>query len=205
MQKITGIVNELSKIDINDLKSINYNKLLQNVLKRTDSLAQSVVIVISIILLLFLIVSSNNQTKSLRANIASLKEKTQSVASLDNSKKELAQYLSTLPDPITGEKLISILNDIAVASRVQVLSFSPAIQNKTELSELINMRLDISGAAYKDIWQFIYNLETSKHPIRVNSWVGVPEAPYPQDPMAGEPNFKATIEISLTNIIKKND
>ena len=203
LQSIDRFFKELNKIDIQDLQKINYALLSKDLLKRKDTLAQAVVIGLSVLTILYIFVSTGAQRKTRVANLTALKEKVAAVETLNKVHDEFSKHLETLPDEITSDQLITVLNDVAIASNVQISTFSPASQAKADFHTLINMRLDILGPTYEDIWRFVNNLEHSPYPMRVNNWTGTPEIPYTREMGDKEPNFRAVIEVSLVNIDKE--
>lgn len=163
---------ELSKLDIKDLKKVDYKKLLQDIQKKPELAVGLLIGVAAVAVCLHLFSRAGVEGQSLRAEIKKIEEKIKAIADYNSTQEEFNQFLANLPEKITENTLIEKLTDFAAARNIQIESFSPAKSQSDAFYDLTGVVIDITAKEYKDVWLFVHDVENSKYAIRIDTWAG---------------------------------
>ncbi len=165
-------LQDLAKLDINDLQKIDYNQLLGEIKKKPDILVAVVLIVGSLIFAIGNFQKGFKELRSLRGQINVLQKKTTLIRTYNDQKKELGDFLEKLPKVIPDNDLIATLTDMAVHRGVKIESFSPATGRDAKLYKTASLKLEVVAESYQQIWLFTRDIERSGYALRIDSWTG---------------------------------
>ena len=195
-------LGQLNKIDIKDLKNIDYVKLAQVIKKRPDALINTVAIVGLLFFTFQFYTKRQIEVSKLKKEITASESKLEIIEIYNQTQTGLKEFMADVPKKITADDLINLVTDFAVASNVQIESFSPAKKQSESLYDLTSIILNISADDYKSIWLFIHNIEKSEYAVRIDNWtgyMGTRTGRQRQNITADTSSIKATLEIASIN------
>jgi hypothetical protein len=163
---------ELSRLDIKDLKKVNYHKTWEEVRKRPDILVNLISILLTIALVVHIYAKNHEGTRAVRTETALLEKKIVSIEAYNEVKGELNAFLGTIPAGINEEDFINKVSDFALAREVQIKSFSPVGKKDETFFQSTRFVLNITASHYAKIWLFIQDIEQSAYPFRIENWQG---------------------------------
>lgn len=199
-----NIIEKLNKIDVNDLKNIDYQKLLGGLKGRPDIIIIAVAVIGTILACSRIYSNNQNVIRTARAEIINLENKISSIEKYKKSQTELENFVAEIPEPVNEDNLMTLITDFAVKRQVQIESFSPTQKEKAPLHETNGLNLFISATDYKNLWLFINDIETSSYPIRVEKWhasVGS-STDTRQQPQPEGIRIQVQLEIASVNVTK---
>ncbi|MFA5088330.1 MAG: type 4a pilus biogenesis protein PilO [Candidatus Omnitrophota bacterium] len=197
IKEITKSLYELSKFDINDLQNIDLTKLRDELFQRKDILANVILVTVTIGAVIFLNMQGKANLQELRSNTEKLEEKLTALNEFQAAEKNLAEFTSSLSAGIPNERLISVLNDLAVVNNIQIVAFSPSQKENLNLYELSRIRIDILAKDYTDLWRFVRNIEHAEYHFLVEDLGAQMDSA-----TTGQSNIRASIQIAAI-LIKK--
>ncbi len=166
------ILKNLSNLQINDLKNINYQKYLKDLRKKPGVLINLGLIAFALIFSGYTFKKSQHSVKSTRTEISNLENKLKTMETYNETQKTLKDFLDNLPPRITEDDLINLLTDFAQERNIQIESFSPAKRQSSQYYDLSSMILQTRVENYKDLWLFINDIEESPYALRIENWSG---------------------------------
>jgi Tfp pilus assembly protein PilO len=161
-------LNELTKLNIEDLKKLDYKVLAKDLKKRPDILAILGVILVTLVICLNIYAGRQNEIRGLQSKASLLERKIKLIDEYDAAQKELEAFRGTLPKKMTESELIDKITDLTTARNIRIESFSPAGATETPLYTTSEFSLNIATKNYKDALLFIYDIEKSPYSIRVD-------------------------------------
>ncbi len=165
-------LKELSKLDIKDLKNLDYQAIYTKLKKRPDIIIDIAVI---LAMLIFCIMYYGNQKAALSAQsitLMTLEKKERAFTELQQAQEALKSLKSAIPEPIQESQLIDIITQNASEHNISIASFSPAVTAVQPAGTTITLSLDITAPSYTHLWTFIYQLESKYTAIRIDTWSG---------------------------------
>jgi Tfp pilus assembly protein PilO len=120
--------------------------------------------------------SQAKTTKTLKSNVAELKEKVKALDKFELIQKEYNEFRKSVPQTLSENKLIEMLSEIALKRGVRIVSFSPASKSSNNFLNLTNVEITVTSADYADLVHFINDIENSIYLIRIKKWSGVTKA-----------------------------
>ncbi len=168
-------LSELSRLELKDLKKLDYKGVLDTVRKRNDVLINVVILGAALMLTINSLNKSGKQIKMIKAEIASWEEKISAVTNHDRLKQDMEKYQSQAPKGVSGDQMVDLLTDLAVNRNIQILSVSPAETSKKNLHSLTNTSMTITADSYADLWRFIYDIEHGPGTLRISRMEGTAE------------------------------
>jgi len=169
-QKIGKMFNELSKLDVETLKDIDYIRLKDDLLKRKDIIINTVAIIGSLIAILGIYNNNKDDFTNLSQSVTSLEKKLDAKTELLKIKKEMLNYIENIPIGVPDDELISYLNKAAITSNVQITNFSPSQTKTFKYYNTTSINLEITAKSYGDMWKFIQSIESSGLALRVDKF-----------------------------------
>jgi len=125
-KKLQDLVTQLNNIDLDDLQNINYKSLAINIIEnRKDILANIILIVFTILYVISTNSESAKQLKNLISEHGIMQKKSEALVKLQHSENAIKRYIKKVPAAIPGDRLIATLNDLAIKSNIQIVTFSP--------------------------------------------------------------------------------
>jgi hypothetical protein len=163
-------LTKLSRLDINDLKKIDYRKLLEDLKKKPEILVAIASILLSIFVLAQIVSSSQKDRKALQEEKGNLEAKIKQIETLTKAKEDLASFLSNIPPVLDQSEAVSFLTDLANTRSIKIVSLFPSTGESTDYYDSFRIDLNILAENYENLWLFIRDIEDYKYTIRVESW-----------------------------------
>jgi len=155
-----------------DIKNIDPAVVKNQLLKRKDIAAIGVLALLTLIMVSNIAAGHRRRTAQLKQSIAAMTERAAAVREVQTAQKELDALLAKMPDGITeANRMISTLNDLAMARGIQILSFAPGQQNATDLYNATQVRLEVLTGTYADLGLFVTDIERhAPYSFRIDEW-----------------------------------
>lgn len=163
---------ELSKLDIKDLKKINYEELWQNIRSRPENLLSGVLVLAAVIFGLYHFFNQQAQGRASMLKNRLLGDKIKIVDAYHQAKTELDDFMKNLPLGLTEAELIRRITDFAIARNIRIESFAPTRKEQDKIYTLTSITLEVSSKEYSNLWLFINDIEKSPDTMRLDSWAG---------------------------------
>jgi len=163
-------LKELSQLNVEDLKNIDWSEMFHLVLSRRDYMIALVIIVVALLGNGFMILSKKGNTAKLKEEITALEKKVESSEKLTAAKKKMADFSKNFPEQIPEDRLLKILTDFAIENDVKVVSITPDTKKSQPLYDYNRVRLNLAAGKYSDLWSLIYTIENSPYALRVERW-----------------------------------
>ena len=100
-------LTELSRLDIKDLKKIDYNKLLLDVRKRPDILVAVGLVLLTLFFSVNAFTKRKQELLSLQQQIGTLEAKITVIENYEKAKKDLADFVAQIPESLLDNNLIN--------------------------------------------------------------------------------------------------
>ncbi len=181
-----------------DLKSIDYEALLEKLAAKKQVLVQVGILILSSVFLIVLVNAYCVQSDQYQQSIKKLNAKIGAVESYESSIKKLRGFLSHLPDALDEDALSAQIADLAVANNVAVTGFSPGGKKSDLVSEAISIGLEVRADTYKDFLFFLKALENAPFALRIDS----AKLTGPQGAGTETQVIKAHLEVSTVKLNK---
>jgi len=159
---------DLSRLELKDLQKIDVKYITETIQKRNDILLSVLAVGITLIVLINKFNQSSLQVKKLQAEITAVEQKISAIKNHDKTKDDLDDFLSQVPEGMSGDEMVNLLTDLAARRNIQILSVSPAQTTTKDLYDATNTSLLISASSYEDLWLFIHDIEDTDRSLRIN-------------------------------------
>ena len=170
----------LSRLDIKDLKSVDYRKLWGRLCAHPQHFMTAGLILVTVVTGVYVFLQRRADLNEVLQKIKVLEKKVVAFDEYQQTKSEFEQLLADLPPGYDDNELSKQMTNMAIAAGVRIESFTPINMVDLDSYRQAGIRMDVSAEKYTDIWQFIYDIETSAYALRVDSWTGTTS----DDPMA---------------------
>ena len=108
IQKLNRTLSELSKLDINDLKNIDYKKLVQDLFKKKDKLTRVIAVFLSIIAGFYIWTNNGKTLNRIKEQLSILQEQLAAFKELSIAKADFQKTLDAFPEPLEYKEMINI-------------------------------------------------------------------------------------------------
>lgn len=162
-------LSELSRFDIKDLQKIDYPALLQSLRHKPEVLVALTSFLVSFLVIAQIVALTQKDLRSLQNEKTTLEEKVKQIDTLSSAKANLDSFVSNIPPTLQESEAVSMLTDLAIAKSIKITSLLPLPGESTPYFDTFYIDLDVLAANYESLWSFIRDIETYKHPIRVES------------------------------------
>lgn len=168
-------------MDLVGLKNLDVKKLdpkeIQKTLTNRQDIFVNILVTLATFFFMFQIVSGKQaESKLLKSRISNLEKKIESINKNKQSVKELEEFTSTLPDGVPGNLIVDKLTDFAEKRGVQIVYVSPTETEIKNHFDRTSVNVNLTAKSYKDLWLFIYDIETSPDNLRIDRWSGLMES-----------------------------
>ena len=170
-----NFLKELNKIDMKDLKSVDVGQIKAVLFGRLEIVISLALIAATIAGIVVLSGNRKQETGQLNYRITQLKEKVTIVQEQKNIQKSYDDFFSTFPKAIETDQLIDNLSSLAASHHIQIQSFSPAEEISGEYWSTTSMSINVSSSNYKDIIQFVKDIENLPYAVQIQKWSGKPK------------------------------
>ncbi|OGX36226.1 MAG: hypothetical protein A3C36_03870 [Omnitrophica WOR_2 bacterium RIFCSPHIGHO2_02_FULL_52_10] len=165
-------LRDLNKINIEDLKEIDWNLAKAHLVRRPDLLFNTAMIFITLIFGIWAYQTNAQKIRSLKSDLGNLEQRYTALQDFEAVRKKHAEFVKGAPEIISDNRLIEILAEIALKRNVQITSFSPSQQQANDYVRLTKVQINIQSQNYADIIWFMYDIENSPYSIRIGEWSG---------------------------------
>jgi hypothetical protein len=148
------------------------NQIKILIFQRQDIALNVALVIVSVLFSLFFVDAQGKEKAKLITEISALDKKIAAIENYTIAAKTLNQFEENLQNGLSGEKLITTLSDYAAKRNIQILSISPASEEKRDLYNLVKTRLSVQCKNYKDIILFVSDIETAPYTLRIESISG---------------------------------
>lgn len=165
-------IKDLSKLDINDLKNLDFAKIQEGILAKPDLAVNVALVLLSLFAMFQIFNSRQGEIRNMKGQLEELEKKSAIVDTYHSTQKQLTDLIGSLPKGIQEDKVIDQLTDMAANRNVQILSFSPAQRESKRYYDKIVVNLNIVSNSYKNICLFVNDIEQSPYAMRLEKWSG---------------------------------
>jgi len=165
-------LKDLSKININDLKEIDFEDIKSRILGRPDLLINILLIGLTIFASLFFYTSHKKKSDELKEEVETLEEKLEVVNAHKKVKSQYNKFVEEFPESLNIDQLSNTISNIAVTHNVQILKFSPLKSVKNDYFTVEGIDVSIQTPDYFNIINFIQDIEESPYTIRLEELSG---------------------------------
>jgi len=166
-------IKDLSKIDVKDLKDIDFNALLKDLQGQPSLLVNILLIIITLFVIIQIIVGYKTKVRIIRREVPALEEKKQVVQEAQKIKRDYKAFWDKVPSTISKDEFIELISDLAIDNNIQIISLSPVDKRGDEYKEILTTSLTILATSknnYEDLLSFIKALENTLYAIRIDKW-----------------------------------
>ena len=171
-----NFLKELNKIDVKNLKNVDAGQIKAALFNRLEITISIVLAAATIAGALYLFGNKKKETDQLNYRIGQLKEKVTIVQEQKNIQKSFEDFVDTFPKSIATDQLIDKISSLAANHHIQIQSFSPAEEISGEYWSITNLSINISSVNFKDIIQFVKDIENLPYAIQIQKWSGKPKS-----------------------------
>lgn len=173
VKQITNLKQiDISKMDINDLQNINYEKLFKDIRQKPDKIIGVSACLLAVFLSFNIFNKTQTKKRAYQIKTFEMEEKSKIIDEFNTAQADLKNFLTSVPPKLTENEFINKITDIAVSHNVKIDSFSKNEDNTLSNHSLISLEISALVSTYEDLYQFINDIETANSSIRVNSWSG---------------------------------
>ena len=192
-------LQDFKKIDINDLKNLDFAKILEEILAKPDMAANAALVILSLFVMFQIFNGRQGEIKTLKGKLEQLEKKGAVIETYHATQKQFTAFISNLPKGVPEDTVIEKLTDFAANHDVQILSFSPAKMESKKFYDKVIVNLNIISKNYKNLCLFVNDIENSPYALRLERWGGFMEE--------AEKNNTPAIhaQITVASIIFKNE
>jgi len=166
-------IKELSKLDIKDLKNIDFNAFLKQLQSKPSSLAAIGLAAITFFIIIQIGVKYKTDVKNIRNEISSLEKKQASLKSAQKIKDDYNLFWADAPEHISKDRLIELISNIAIDNNIQIVSLSSVSKSEDHYKKTLKVSLSILAVAqnnYQDILSFVEAIENTAYALRIDKW-----------------------------------
>lgn len=194
-------IQDLAKIDINDLKNLDFAKIQEDILAKPDIAVNVALVLLSIFIMFQFYNGRQAEIKTLMGKLEELNKKVTMVDTYYATQKQLNEFKTDLPKGINEYKMIEELSNFASNRNVKISSYTPASRESKKYFDKVIVNLSVSTHSYKDMCMFVNDIENSDYALRLDNWHGSMED-------AGETtaeNGNINAQITVASINFKNE
>lgn len=152
-------IPDLSKIDIKDIDVV---KLKAQLLQHKGIVVQVVLIAVSFVVAILMFNQSQNEIKNYKSQITVLQAKTGAIDQYNKTQADVKNFLSKVPDPVSEDKIINLVTDLAVKNKVKILTFTQADIAKKNTLETTSLKFSLAADSFSVMVRFLADIERGK-------------------------------------------
>ena len=161
------VIQKLQTIDAKDLKNIDFNDLKNRLIEKQENLILFLLIIISVFATIYCLSQYINNSQKNHNKIALLKEQLKATDETKITQKDYDEFIKKFPNSISINELGDKLTEFSLKRNIKILSYSPEKQKENEFYQSILVHLMISSNEYKNIINFINDVEEAPYSIRL--------------------------------------
>lgn len=162
----------LFELKKDDLQNINFPKIREKVLQHPTIFINIILLAVTIFVVHYIYSIKKAEVVGLANQVTNLDKKLFEINEFIKGQKDFNEFIDQLPQGVPAANIIAKLTNFAVARNVRILSYSPATEADMPLYKIIRINLDVTSTSYKDMLLFLYDIENSVEPLRVEEWRG---------------------------------
>ena len=186
----------MPKVDINILKNINSEQIVEFFKNRIDISVNILLIAVMMYVTIYIYTGNKKKLVDLQQQVAQTSEKLSVTQDIEAMQNKHDSFIQRFPKPIESDQISSKLSAFAADHNVQILSFSPAETKSDEYIELTRVNMRIASDNYDEIVSFVQSIENSSLALNVESWSGALN-----DPQGGYSQRRKSQETGSENLI----
>ena len=186
-------IQDLSKLNVNDIKKLDLAKIQEDILAKPDIAINVGLVLLSLFVMFQIFNGKQTEIGTLKSEIEDWEKKTAVVDTVNATQKQLADYIKNLPQGLLEDKVIGNLADFAESRKVQIISFSPIQIEHKKYFDKVAVNVSITSDDYKNICLFVSDIENSPYALRLQKWIGSME-----ENKSGDLTIKTKIDAQLT-------
>jgi hypothetical protein len=102
-------------------------------------------------------------------------EKITKITELTQSKTKLKEFMSSFPKALSGEELVTKVEDYAIQNHINILNVSSTDMQKHDNYVSMGITMNFKAPNFKNLISFIYAMEKSPLLFKVENWTGKSE------------------------------
>jgi hypothetical protein len=162
-------------------------EFLQNIIAKKNIFLAVIVVLCFVMSAIILFGNLSSKIINLKNENQKKLQKISKITELNDAKVKLNEFISSLPKPLSGEELVTKVEDYAIQNHINILNVSSTDIQKHDhyVSMGINMSLKVQN--FKDLISFFHGIEKSPLLLKIDNWTG----------RTGEPLGSIDCEISI--------
>lgn len=152
-------IPDISKIDIKD---IDVAKIQAELLHRKELVIQVGLVLVSLVVGIWAFNGSQAEIAKYKSQIVSLQAKTGAIEEYNRTQQEVKNFVSKVPDPVSEDKIIDLVTDLAGKNSVKILTFNRAEVEKKDTLVTTTVNFSLVTDSFANIIRFIFDVEKSK-------------------------------------------
>ncbi len=161
---------ELSQLDLETLKNMDWGKILSGLLKKKDSLIIILLILAVPVSSIYIFSKRKREASALMAQADQLDKQIKAIETMAAAEREVADFAKALPPDLPDARFLKILNDLARTHQIQIQTMSPLQANSVENYSWTFVEINTIAPQYENLWNFINAIEHSQYLLRVEGW-----------------------------------
>lgn len=157
-------ITDLSKLDVKD---INVAKIKDQILERKEIAIQVLLGVVSFFVAVSMFNQSQGQIKQYKLKIASLQAKTGSIDQYNTTQTDVKDFLSKVPDPVSEDKIINLVTDLAGKNGVKIITFTQADVQKNNTMQITTLIFSLVADSFSGMVRFMADIENGKDFLQI--------------------------------------
>lgn len=164
-------LEKLKNIDFQniDLKKINYNKLLAQLLDRKDLLATVIVICVGLIIAIGFLKNFLSETAKLNEESKALRAKVELIATYDSTQRNIKKFLKSTPQELDEDTMSATITELSSQYNITIVSLVPGQKRKDELYDIISVAVDLEVPSFPSLLQFFDSIYQSPYALRIDN------------------------------------
>ena len=165
-------LKQLSKIDVSELKKIDYLKLLNDLRKRPEIIVNFLAVLLAVIISWNIFAKGKSQLQNALREIPKMEDKIAAINEFQAIREKLDTFHADIAPRITEEQFINLMTELASNRKIRILSLSPGGTESKNSYDYLSVNLDFTCQKYTDIWLFINDIESSRFPLKITNLSG---------------------------------
>lgn len=159
-------IPDISKIDIKDIDVV---KIQNELMQRKELVVQVLLALASIVVGVSAFNGSQAEIAKYKSQIASLQAKTGAIDEYNKTQGEVKDFINKVPAPVSQDKMITLVTDLAGKNDVKILTFNQAEAEKkgTLVTTAVNFSLETNSFA--NMIRFMAEIERDKDFMQIST------------------------------------
>jgi len=165
-------MNNFDKLKSLSTDDLDAAKIAKSLSEHQTIIINFVLIVGSLILVIGMFNTNRAKDQDMHIRISQVQQKLDAIKARDTAIVNLNEFKSSLPQKLNEVELITVISNYAKLGNITISSLTPAESKNLGFYDLINVSFDAESSDFKRMMLFLRKIETSKFPLRVDTWTG---------------------------------